>query len=81
VFDDGKIPWVTKKLAGGISCSGWKMAGEIFLTVIRGDGSQLSDQRGVGTAGRRGIMEETDRAGLVRYTDSFATLRVFLLTG
>jgi hypothetical protein len=30
---------VTRKLAGG--CSGWRMAGGIFPTVIRGDGCQL----------------------------------------
>jgi hypothetical protein len=41
VFDDGKVPWVTKKLAGGISCSGWRITGEVFLTVIRGDGGWL----------------------------------------
>jgi hypothetical protein len=70
---------VTKKLAGE-GCSGRRMAGGIFLTVTCGDGGWLSDQRGVGTAGCRGLMGEADRAGLVRDADSFANLRVLLLT-
>jgi hypothetical protein len=40
-----------------------------------------NDRRGVGAAGRRGLMGEADRAGLVRYADSFVNLRVLLLTG
>jgi hypothetical protein len=85
------------------------MAGGIFLTVIRGDGSRLchgddvsayrdrrgsmgvqelprgvlwsclNNQRGIGAAGRRGLMGEADRAGLVRYADSFMNLRVLML--
>jgi hypothetical protein len=39
------------------------------------------DWRGVGAAGRHGFMGEVDIAGLVRYADSFANLRVLLLTG
>jgi hypothetical protein len=86
------------------------MAGGVFLTVIRGDGSRLchgddvsayrdqrgsirgftsflevlwscsDDRRGIGAAGWSGLMEEADRARLVRYADSFANLRVLLLT-
>jgi hypothetical protein len=41
---------VTKKLARG-----WRMAGGVLFTVTRGDGGRLSNQRGVGTAGRRGF--------------------------
>jgi hypothetical protein len=37
VLDGDEVPWVTKKLAGNYS--GWKLTGEIFLTVTRGDGS------------------------------------------
>jgi hypothetical protein len=69
---------VTKKFAGK-GCRGWKMAG-VLLTVARGDGGRLSDQRGVGTVGRRGPLRRDDRAGLVCYTDSSANLRIFLLT-
>jgi hypothetical protein len=43
--------------------------------------SRSGDRRGIGAAGRRGLMEEADRAGLVRYADSFANLRVLLLMG
>jgi hypothetical protein len=74
---------VTKKLAGK------GMAGGVFLTVTRGDDSDrlghgddvLNDRREVGTAGRRGPLGRDDRAGLVRYADSSANLRVLLLTG
>jgi hypothetical protein len=62
-------------------CSGWKMAGAIFLTVTRGDGSRLSDQQGVRTVGRRGLMGRDDGAGLVRYANSSVNLKVLLLTG
>jgi hypothetical protein len=55
------------------------MAG-VLLTVARGDSGRLSDQRGVETVGRRGLMGRDDRAGLVRYANSFANLRIFLLT-
>jgi hypothetical protein len=47
---------------------------------LRGVVVLLGDQRGKGTAGCRGLMEEADRAGLARYADSFANLRVFLHT-
>jgi hypothetical protein len=87
------------------------MAGGVFLTVTRGDGSLLchsddvlayKDRRGsirefrsflevlwtcsgdrqrIGAAGHRGFMGGDDGAGLVRYADSFANLRVLLLTG
>jgi hypothetical protein len=87
------------------------MAGEVFLTVTRGDDSRLchgddipayrdrrgsirgftsflevswscsDDRRGIGATGCRGLMDEAGRAGLVRYADSFANLKVFLLTG
>jgi hypothetical protein len=40
VLDGDEIPWVTKKLAGK-GCSGWRMAGTVFLTVTRGGGSRL----------------------------------------
>jgi hypothetical protein len=40
----------------------------------------LGDRREIGVAGCRRLKEEADRAGLVRYADSFANLRVFLLT-
>jgi hypothetical protein len=43
--------------------------------------SHSDDWRGVGAAGRHGFMGEVDRAGLVHYADSFAKLRVLLLTG
>jgi hypothetical protein len=100
---------VTKKLVG--DCSGWRMAGGIFLMVTRGDGdsrcchsddvpayrdrrgsmggfrsffemlwSCLGDRRGIGAAGRRGLMGGDNGAGLVRYADSSANLRVLLLT-
>jgi hypothetical protein len=49
--------------------------------VTRGDGGRLSDQRGVGTAGRRGPLGRDDGAGLVCYADSSANLKVLLLTG
>jgi hypothetical protein len=49
--------------------------------VIRGDGGRLSDQRGVRTIGRRGPLRQDDRAGLVRYANSSANLKVLLLTG
>jgi hypothetical protein len=39
VLDGDEVPWVTKKLAG--DCSGWRMTGEIFLMVTRGDDSRL----------------------------------------
>jgi hypothetical protein len=32
---------VTKKLAGGGGCSGWRMAGGVFPTVTRGGGGRL----------------------------------------
>jgi hypothetical protein len=40
VLDGDEVPWVMKKLAGK-GCSGWRMAGGIFLTVTRGDDSRL----------------------------------------
>jgi hypothetical protein len=43
--------------------------------------SRSGDRRGIGAAGCRGLMEEADRARLVRYGDSFANLRVLLFTG
>jgi hypothetical protein len=49
-----------------------------FLEVLW---SCSGDRRGIGAAGCRGLMEEAGRAGLVRYADSFANLRVFVLTG
>jgi hypothetical protein len=45
VLNGDEIPWVTKKLVG--NCSGWKMAGGIFLTVTRGDNSRLCHGDGV----------------------------------
>jgi hypothetical protein len=48
-----------------------------FLEVLW---SCLNDRRGIGAARCRGLMGEVDRAGLVRYADSFANLRVLLLT-
>jgi hypothetical protein len=39
------------------------------------------DRRGIGAAGCRRFLGEADRAGLVRYADSFANHRVLLLTG
>jgi hypothetical protein len=100
---------VTKNLAG--DCSGWRMAGGVFFTVIRGDGSRLchgddvpayrdrkgsisgsrsflevlwsclNNRQGIGAAGRRGLMGETDKAELVRYANSSVNLKVLLLTG
>jgi hypothetical protein len=67
-----------QKLAG--DCSGWRMAGGIFLTVTCGDGGRLSDQRGVGTARHRGPLGRDDRVGLGRYANSSANLKVLLLT-
>jgi hypothetical protein len=43
--------------------------------------SRSGDRRGIGAAGRRGLMGEDDGAGLVRYADSSVNLRVLLLTG
>jgi hypothetical protein len=43
VLDGGEVPWVTKKLARGRS--GWRMAGGILPTVIRGDGGWLLPRR------------------------------------
>jgi hypothetical protein len=43
--------------------------------------SRSGDRRGIGAAGRRGLMGEADRAGLVGYADSFMNLKVLLLTG
>jgi hypothetical protein len=57
------------------------MAGGVVSAMTRGDGGRSSDQRGVGTAGRRGPLGRDDRAELVRYANSFANLKVFLLTG
>jgi hypothetical protein len=57
------------------------MAGEVFLTTTCGDGGRLSDQRGVGIAGRRGPLGRDDRAGLGRYANSSVNLKVLLLTG
>jgi hypothetical protein len=51
VFDDGKVPWVTKKLAGGISCSGWRMAGGIFFMVTYGCDNRLCHGDDVSTKG------------------------------
>jgi hypothetical protein len=70
---------MTKEFAGN-GCSGWKITGEVFLTVTCGDGGRLSDQRGIGTAGCRELMGEDDGAGLVRYANASVNLRVFLLT-
>jgi hypothetical protein len=68
---------------------GWRCFGEgIQRSSIRGSRSFLdvlwscsADRQGIGAAGRRGLMGEADRAGLVRYADSFANHRVLLLTG
>jgi hypothetical protein len=59
-----------------------RIGGEKSSTVarFRGDGGRLSDQRGVGTAGCRGPLGQDDGARLVRYANSSANLRVFLLT-
>jgi hypothetical protein len=43
--------------------------------------SCLNNRRGVGVTGWHGFMGEADRAGLVRYADSSANLRVLLFTG
>jgi hypothetical protein len=56
------------------------MAEEVVSAVTRGDGGRLSDQRGVGTAGRRGPLGRDDRAGLGRYANSSANLKVLQLT-
>jgi hypothetical protein len=40
VLDGDEILWVTKKLARK-GCSEWRIAGGVFLTVTRGDGSWL----------------------------------------
>jgi hypothetical protein len=109
VIDGGEVLLVTKKLVG--DCSGWRMAGGVFLTVTCGGGSRLchgddvpayrdrrgsmggyksffevlwscsNNRRGIGATGCRGLMGEADRAGLVRYANSSANLRVFLLMG
>jgi hypothetical protein len=57
------------------------MVREVFLTATCGDSGRFSDQRGVGTAGRRGPLRRDDRAGLGRYANSSANLKVLLLTG
>jgi hypothetical protein len=49
-----------------------------FLEVLW---SCSGDRRGIGAAGRRGLMGGNDGVGLVRYADSSANLRVLLLTG
>jgi hypothetical protein len=56
------------------------MARGVVSAMTRGDGGRLSDQRGVGTAGRRGPLGRDDRAGLVRYANSSTNLKVLLLT-
>jgi hypothetical protein len=48
------------RVAVGGRCPG------VLLTVARGHGGRLSDQRGVGTVGRRGPLGQDDGAGLVR---------------
>jgi hypothetical protein len=55
MLDGGEVPWVTKKLAG--DCSGWKMAGGIFLTLTCGDGGWLCHGDDVPAyRDRRGLM-------------------------
>jgi hypothetical protein len=49
-----------------------------FLEVLW---SCSDDRRGIGAAERRGLMGGDDGAGLVRYANFSANLRVFLLTG
>jgi hypothetical protein len=71
---------VTKKFAGK-GCSGWRMAGGIFLTMTRGDGDRLSDQRGVGTVGRRGPWDETMEPDWFAKPIPPRTSGFFLLTG
>jgi hypothetical protein len=39
VLDGDEIPWVKKKLVR--NCGEWKITGEVFLTVIRGDDNRL----------------------------------------
>jgi hypothetical protein len=56
------------------------MAGGVVSAMTRGNGGRLSDQRGVGTPGRRGPLGRDDRAGLVHYANSSAPLKVLLLT-
>jgi hypothetical protein len=48
-----------------------------FLEVLW---SCSDDRRGVGAAGCRGLMGGDDGAGLVRYANSSANLKVLLLT-
>jgi hypothetical protein len=56
------------------------MAGGVVSAMTHGDGGRLSNQRGVGTAGRHGPLGRDDRAGLVCYANSSANLKVLLLT-
>jgi hypothetical protein len=49
-----------------------------FLEVLW---SCSDDRRGIGAVGCHGLMGGDDGAGLVRYADSSANLRVLLLTG
>jgi hypothetical protein len=49
-----------------------------FLEVLW---SRSDERRGIEAAGRRGLMGEDDGAGLVRYANSSANLRVLLFTG
>jgi hypothetical protein len=56
------------------------MAGGMSLTVIRGDGDRLSDQRGVRTIGCRGPLGRDDKAGLVCYANSSANLKALCHT-
>jgi hypothetical protein len=50
VLDGDEVPWVTKKLARK-GCSGWRITGEVFLTVIRGDDSRLCHDDDVSAKG------------------------------
>jgi hypothetical protein len=75
VLDGDEVLWVTKKLVRK-GCRGWKMAEGVVSVVIAVERS---------TRGKNCWMSWTmgrdDRAGFVRFADSSANLRVFLLTG
>jgi hypothetical protein len=74
-LDDDEISWMTKEFAGN-GCRGWKMAEGVVSVVIVVQRSTRDKNCWMSwTMGR------DDAAGLVRYADSSANLRVFLLTG
>jgi hypothetical protein len=62
VLDGDEVPWVMKKLARK-GCSGWSMAGGVFLTVTYGDGVWLCHGDDVPAyRDRRGSMRGGPRA-------------------